>query len=204
MSLHRRKTRKGATKMNREQLRALGLNEEQIDAVVADHARVVQSVQTRLTAAENRATDLETQLENATNSEEIQNLTQRAETAEANVTELQGQLNQITIDGLVDTALTTAGVTDLDYARFKLGKVELSEDGKTIVDLENKVKDLKTTIPTYFKAAEPKDETGKETGTDPLDGFQRVNANPGNGQQSEANAQQAMIDAMTADLPTPK
>lgn len=190
--------------MNREQLRALGLTEEQIDAVVADHGRIVQSVQTRLTAAENRATELETQLEEATNSEEMQTLTKRAETAEANATELQSQLNQITIDKLVDTALTDAGVTDLDYARFKLGKVELSKDGKKVIDLENKVKDLQTTIPTYFKAENPNDKPDNETGTNALDSFQRVNANPGNGQQSEASAEQAMIAAMTSDLPAQK
>lgn len=142
--------------MNREQLRVLGLNEEQIDAVMADHGRSVQSVQTRLTAAENRATELETQLENATNNDEIQTLTKRAEQAETQATELQGQLNQITIDNLVNEALTTAGATDLEYARFKLGEVELSEDGKSIADLENKVKDLQTQIPTYFQTTDPK------------------------------------------------
>ena len=44
--------------MNREQLRTLGLTEEQIDAVMADHGRSIQSVQTKLTAAENRTTEL--------------------------------------------------------------------------------------------------------------------------------------------------
>ena len=84
--------------MNREQVRALGLTEEQVDAVVADHARGIQAVQTRLTAAENRATELEGQLEQATNNEEVQQLTQRAEQAESRVTELEGQATQRTID----------------------------------------------------------------------------------------------------------
>lgn len=190
--------------MNREQLRALGLNEEQIDAVMADHGRSVQSVQTRLTAAENRATELETQLENATNSEEIQTLTQRAEQAETQATELQGQLNQITIDNLVNDALTTAGATDVEYARFKLGEVELSEDGKSITDLENRVKDLQTQIPAYFPTADPEEGEGATPPpTDPLNGFQQVNPNPGEGRQSQPNAEQDMINAFTADLPTP-
>ena len=189
--------------MNREQLRALGLNEEQIDAVMADHGRSIQSVQTRLTAAENRATELETQLENATNSEEIQTLTQRAEQAETQATELQSQLNQITIDNLVNDALTTAGATDLEYARFKLGEVELSEDGKSITDLDNKVKDLQTQIPTYFQTNEPTEGEGTTPPpADPLGGFRQVNPAPGDGKPSGQNEVQAMIDAFTSDLPT--
>ena len=189
--------------MNREQLRALGLTEEQIDAVVADHGRVVQGVQTRLTAAENRASELETQLEEATNNEELQTLTQRAETAESQVSELQGQLNQITIDNLVNTALTEAGATDLEYARFKLGEVELSEDGKSIADMDNRIKDLKEAIPNYFKEAEP-DEGGNEPPSDPLNGFKPLNPDPGNGKQSQPDATQAMIDAFTSDIPQSK
>lgn len=191
--------------MNREQLRALGLSEEQLEAVMVDHARVVQGVQTRLTAAENRATELEGQLEEATNNEEIQNLTQRAEQAESRVTELEGQVTQRMIDDLVNSALTEAGATDLDYARFKLGEVELGEDGKTIPDLENKVKDLQTQIPSYFQATNTdENQKGTEPATNPLTNFQQINPNPGNGSQSEPDPTQAMIDAMTADLPQNK
>ena len=189
--------------MNREQLRTLGLTEEQIDAVMADHGRSIQSVQTRLTAAENRTTELETQLENANNSEEIQTLTQRAEEAEGQATTLQGQLNQITIDNLVNEALTTAGATDLEYARFKLGDVELSEDGKSVTDLDNKVKDLQTQIPTYFQTNEPTEGEGTTPPpADPLGGFRQVNPAPGDGKPSGQNEVQAMIDAFTSDLPT--
>lgn len=191
-------------KMNREQLRALGLTEEQIDAVVADHARVVQGVQTRLTAAENKAKDLESQLDEATNSKEVQTLTKRAEEAETKATALQGQLDQITIDNAVNEALTTAGATDLEYARFKLGEVTLTKDGK-VKDLENKVKDLQTQIPTYFQTKEEGNKQGENTSpADPLDGFQRIGAKPGEGDNVGPNQAQSMIDAMTADLPTQK
>lgn len=188
--------------MNREQLRALGLTEEQIDAVVADHARGIQAVQTRLTAAENRNSELEQQLESTNNSEELQQLTERAEQAESRVSELEGQVTQRTIDDLVNTALTEVGVTDLDYARYRLGEVELSEDGQTIVDLENKVKDLQTQIPNYFQANDNDEDNGKgtETGQN-LDGFTRIGANAGQGQQSNQDDIQSMISAFTADLP---
>ncbi|MGG5372854.1 hypothetical protein [Enterococcus sp. AZ196] len=190
--------------MNREQLRALGLNEEQIDAVVADHGRVVQAVQTRLTAAENRATELEGQLEQAANSEEVQQLTQRAEQAESRVTELEGQATQRTIDDLVNAALSEAGATDLEYARFKLGEVELSEDGKTVKDLENRVKDLQESIPNYFQAVDSNKETDEEnleSNPNPMNNFQRINPKPGDGKQTDPDPTQQMIDAFTADLP---
>lgn len=192
--------------MNREQLRALGLTEEQVDAVVADHARGIQAVQTRLTAAENRATELEGQLEQATNNEEVQQLTQRAEQAESRVSELEGQATQRTIDDLVNAALSEVGATDLEYARFKLGDVELSEDGKSINDLDNRIKDLQTQIPDYFQADDPNPDPaagGNGQDTNPLNNFQRINPKPGNGQQSDPDPVQDMIAAMTSDVPQP-
>lgn len=190
--------------MNREQLRALGLSEEQIDAVMADHGRVVQGMQTRLTTAENRSTELESQLEQAGNSEEVQQLTQRAELAESRVSELEGQATQRTIDDLVNAALSEAGAKDLEYARFKLGDVELSEDGKSITDLENRIKDLQTQIPDYFQAVDPdQDPPAGNSGqnTDPMNNFQRINPKPGSGQNSDPNPAQQMIDAFMSDVP---
>lgn len=184
--------------MNRETLRTLGLTEEQIDTVMADHGRSMQQVQSRLTAAETRNTDLETQLEQASNSEEIQQLTERAEQAESQVSDLQGQLSQIDIDNQVNTALTEAGATDLEYARFKLGQVELDEDG-TIKDLDNKIKDLQTNLPNYFEVSDNADQEQQEQ--NPLDGFTRVKNDLPDGKQSEPNAVDQMIAAFTSDLP---
>lgn len=184
--------------MNRETLRTLGLTEEQIDAVMADHGRGVQAVQTRLTASENRVTELETELDEAKNNDEVKTLTERAETAEAKALELQGTIDQTTKATLVDKALTEAGAKDLDYAKFKLGEVELQEDG-TIKDLDNLIKDLKEQIPNQFEATaeEPEDEP-----KNPLDGFTRINPAAGAGKQTEPNLVEDMITAFTSDLPT--
>lgn len=186
--------------MNRETLRAQGLSEEQIDAVMADHGRSMQQVQSRLTQAETHAADLQTRLDQATNSEEIQTLTERAETAENQVTELQGQLSQITVDNLVNSALSESGAKDIDYIRYKLGEVELSEDGKSIKDIENKIKDLQANLPDQFTLPDAKKGGGDE-GSDPLDGFKRVDNKLQQGQQSEPNTEQAMIDAFMSDVP---
>ncbi len=188
--------------MNRETLRTLGLTEEQIDAVMADHGRGIQSVQTRLTTAENRVNDLETELDETKNSDEVKTLTERAETAEAKSLELQGAIDQTTKATLVDKALTDAGAIDLEYARFKLGEVELQEDG-TIKDLDSLVKDLQGALPTQFKATDPVDPVDPAGPQDPLEGFTRINPAAGAGKQTEPDVTQDMIAAFTADLPTP-
>lgn len=185
--------------MNRETLRTLGLTEEQIDTVMADHGRSMQQVQSRLTAAETQMADLQTQLEQASNSEEIQQLTERAEQAESQVTDLQDQLSQIDIDNQVNTALTEVGATDLEYARFKLGQVEVNEDG-TIKDLDNKIKDLQTNLPNYFEVSDDKQEDDNQN-QDNLNGFTRINNDLKDGKQSEPNAVDQMIAAFTSDLP---
>ena len=185
--------------MNRETLRTLGLTEEQIDAVMADHGRSMQQVQSRLTAAETQNQDLQTQLDNSSNSEEIQQLTERAEQAETQVATLEGQLSQINIDNLVNTALTEAGATDLEYARFKLGEVELNEDG-SVKDLESKIKDLQTNLPDYFEAQKDESDDSQDD-KDPLGGFTHVKNDLKDGKQSEPNATEQMIAAFTSDLP---
>ena len=53
-------------------------------------------------------------------------------------------------------ALQGAGAKDLDYITFKLGEVDY-KDGK-FVDLDNKLKDLKETLPNYFESDEEDSE----------------------------------------------
>ena len=99
-------------------------------------------------------------------------------------------------------ALTAAGAKDIDYAMFKLGDLEVDKDGK-VKDLDNKVKDLQKNMPDYFQTKD--DNQDKKNGQDnPLDGFQRVGAKPGEGDSSGANEAQAMIDAFMSDVTTPQ
>lgn len=64
----------------------------------------------------------------------------------------------------IKDALTAAKATDVDYLMYKLGDLETAEDG-SIVDLENKIKDLQVNHPTFFQAAESQEGTS-------TDGFQ--------------------------------
>ncbi|EAG1758611.1 scaffolding protein [Listeria monocytogenes] len=82
--------------------------------------------------------------------EELAGLKAKAET-------LEQENKDLKITSQVTAALQDAGAKDVEYAKFKLGELELTKDGQ-VKDLENKVKELKTTIPDYFKAEEPGDK----------------------------------------------
>lgn len=62
-------------------------------------------------------------------------------------------------------ALKQAGVSDVDYALYKLGGVSSLElkDGE-IADMSNLVKDLKKSIPDYFKESTPTPSTPENNG----------------------------------------
>ena len=57
--------------------------------------------------------------------------------------------------------MTAAKGTDVDYLMFKLGDLEVDDEGN-VKDLENKIKDLKASLPTFFEEAPepPKEPEG--------------------------------------------
>lgn len=69
----------------------------------------------------------------------------------------------------IKEALQTAGAQDVDYMMFKLGDVEVDEDG-SIKDLDNKIKELQESNPTFFAAADSGNEED-EGGPNPPAGF---------------------------------
>lgn len=80
------------------------------------------------------------------------------------VTALETEAKETAKKQSIKDALTAAKATDVDYLMYKLGDLETAEDG-SIVDLENKIKDLQVNHPTFFQAAE-----SQEAAT--TDGFQ--------------------------------
>lgn len=81
-----------------------------------------------------------------TNNEELQ---KSIDDYKTKAEKAQAELAQTKKDTAIESALREAGVTDVDYMRFKLGEVEVDKDGN-IVDLDNKVKSLKESNPTFF------------------------------------------------------
>jgi len=85
----------------------------------------------------------------------------------AKAEQAQAELAQTKKDTAIESALREAGVTDVDYMRFKLGEVEVDKDGN-IVDLDNKVKSLKESNPTFF-GTDDKPADGTPAGYQTLD-----------------------------------
>lgn len=91
----------------------------------------------------------------------------------------------------IKEALTKAGATDIDYLMFKLGDVELDKDGN-IKDLDNKVKSLKETTPTFFKADDPKDPP-------PSKGFKPIDTKLPNGNVTQLDVSKMTTDEINAN-----
>lgn len=79
----------------------------------------------------------------------------------------------------IKEALQGAGASDVDYMIFKLGEVEVDEEGN-IKDLENKVKELQETNPTFFAT-----ENDEDAGNNNLGGFQVLDNKLENGKQPD-------------------
>ncbi|EPI05054.1 hypothetical protein D920_00149 [Enterococcus faecalis 13-SD-W-01] len=67
------------------------------------------------------------------------------ETYKNKAEQLEKENTDLKINNQVSAALQASGAKDIDYALFKLGKLELDKDGN-VKDLESKVKDLKASI----------------------------------------------------------
>ena len=80
---------------------------------------------------------------------DAEELQQKITDYEAKVQQLETERSEERKTYALKEALTKEGVSDVEYMMFKLGKLEVDKDGN-IVDLDNKVKALKETNPTFF------------------------------------------------------
>lgn len=170
--------------MNREFLEKLGLQKDQVDQIMAEHGKTVQTTQTKLTASEDRVKALEGDLTAA--NKLVSDLKKENKDTEALQTKIKGYEDQIAATETervkerkqfaIKEALAKAGATDVDYLTFKLGDVELDKTGN-IKDLENRVKLLKEGNPTFFKVEEPP----KDPKDQPKGGFQVIDTKLPNG-----------------------
>lgn len=157
--------------MKREELKKLGLTEEQIDAVMASHGQTVQGLNNQISSFQQTEANLNSQLSEANKTlksleektkdnpdvqKELSDLKEKAQTLEKENTDLK-------INGQVSAALQASGAKDIDYALFKLGKLELDKERK-VKDLDNKIKDLQSNLPDYFSKQETNDKESQQNG----------------------------------------
>lgn len=114
------------------------------------------------------------------------------ETYKSKAEKLESENKQLVINQQVSAALRDAGAKDVEYATFKLGKLELDKDGN-VKDLANKVKDLQSALPDYFTQ---KDD-GKDK-ADPMNKFKPISPNLSKGDQTKSFTM-AEIEKMTPE-----
>jgi hypothetical protein len=149
--------------MDRKFLEDMGLEKATIDAILNQNGAEVATLNTRLKTAEVEASTLRNDLTTARG--------RVAELEKVDVQTLQTELENEKAARKADkrewallAALNSAGCTDTDYIRYKLGDSVEYTDEDALKDPENAVKEWAEKFPTFFKKAE---EDGKETETKP-------------------------------------
>ncbi|HHA7653757.1 TPA: phage scaffolding protein [Streptococcus pneumoniae] len=141
--------------MKRDFLVGLGLSEDVVNQIMVEHGKSVQGVQSKLDEAENKLKEanstLDTLKQSNKDNEDLQN---ELKTYKEKVSQLEADAKETTKKQTIKDALADVKATDVDYLMYKLGDVELAEDG-SIKDLDSKIKDLQTNYPTFFQTSEP-------------------------------------------------
>ncbi|MCM3618744.1 phage scaffolding protein [Sutcliffiella horikoshii] len=152
--------------MNREELKALGLTDEQIDKVMAAHGKVVNSTKDKadkVEGLESQLEDYKTQLadrdtqlddlskqvkDNADLTAEIDRLKDENKTATA---DLQKKLETQAFDFALDKALTGAKVKNSKAIRGLLDMDTIKLDGETLKGLDDQLNGLKESDSYLFE-----------------------------------------------------
>lgn len=112
------------------------------------------------------------------------------EKLQTEVSDWKNKYEQSVKDSAITNFLVAAGAKDVDYAKFKLGEVDL-EDGK-IKNADKVLKSLKESIPEQFEAENPKDDS---KGTPP--GYQVIDTKLG--QNNDTKYSMEEIKAMSTE-----
>lgn len=155
--------------MKREELKALGLTDEQVEGVMAGHGRTVQSLNTQIEASKADITSLQSQLaerdaditELSKQKGDSAELQEQISTLQAKYEEAQTENQKNKLLHAIDLALVNQ-VHDTDIVRGQLDLDNLSIDEKgNIVGLDEQVKGLKDSKAFLFKNVEPAGDNKK-------------------------------------------
>ena len=173
--------------MKRKFLEDLGLEKEQIDKILdeasADLGRVkgeLEKARDDLKVANKTIDDIKAK---TTDNDKLQ-----AELDDYKAERVKQAKNHAVMDALKD-----AKAKDLDYMAYKLGEVEMDENGQ-IKDLENRIKDLTEAYPGHFEVNEPAGEPsgGQQQGSN---GYKTLDTDLAKGDPSGTQSLEAQINA---------
>lgn len=159
----------------KEYLVSTGISEEQAQQVVAGmpekdfHLASEENLDVRFEKMKQKKEELETDLATANETlttlrdenKDVKTLQEKIDDYEQSIQQLETERAEEQKSFAIKEALTKSGVKDLDYMMFKLGDVEVDEEGN-LKDLDNKLKELKENNPTFF--AESEQEGQQESG----------------------------------------
>lgn len=177
--------------MKREELKELGLTDDQINSVMASHGNTVNELNSQINELTQQSNEYKSQLDqNQAQLDKFKDGVNDNDELKQQVTDLQSQLDQnksdseqkiagIKKDSAIDLSLTQAGAKNIKAAKALLDSdsLELSDDG--VKGLDDQLKGLKESDSYLFKEDEPKEPQNNKQVT-----FQ---GNPGGQAPTEEN-----------------
>lgn len=160
--------------MKREELKELGLTDDQINSVMASHGNTVNELNSQVNELTQQANEYKSQLDK--NQSELDKFKEGAEgndELKQQVTDLQSQLDQnksdseqqiadIKKDSAIDLALTQSGAKNIKAAKALLDndKLELTDDG--VKGLDDQLNEIKESNDYMFEQKESNTPSGGE------------------------------------------
>lgn len=160
--------------MKREELKELGLTDDQINSVMASHGNTVNELNSQVNTLTQQANEYKSQLDK--NQSELDKFKEGAEgndELKQQVTDLQSQLDQnksdseqqiadIKKDSAIDLALTQSGAKNIKAAKALLDndKLELTDDG--VKGLDDQLNEIKESNDYMFEQKESDTPSGGE------------------------------------------
>lgn len=155
--------------MNREELKALGLTDEQIDKVMASHGKVINDTKEKLNTVRTERDDLKEQL--TSRDQQLESLSKQVKdneelTAEINrlkednknaTQELQQKLERQAFDFSLEKALTDAKVRNPKAVKALLDLESIKLDGEKLLGLDDQLTSIKESDSYLFEVEQNND-----------------------------------------------
>lgn len=157
--------------MNREFLKGLGLEDDAIDKVMAEHGKTVNATKGELDSIKTERDDLKTQLtdrdtqlqtlsEQVKDNEELTKEIEKMKSGnEEKVNELQQKLDQQAFDFSLENALKDAKVRNPKAVKALLDAEKIKLDGETLLGLDDQLTTLKESDAYLFETEENPEST---------------------------------------------
>ncbi len=162
--------------MKREFLTSLGLGDDAIDKIMAEHGKDINSLKEKITSLEGEiGTNKQTISERDKQLDELKKSAGDSEKLQKQIEKLQEENKQaaekhaadmkaVKLDNAVKLALTNAKVKDIDMLRVKLNLDGAEMDGDVVKGLDEQITKLKESHPYMFDGDTKSTVTGTEPG----------------------------------------